>query len=94
VGVGYLLVQGGCGDRRRSARTAVVAGHRISADPGHPADLFAGSVAIGAVLLVWAKYSEKRASGYERRERMSDVCEVGLSESFQVSLAILDCLQN
>ncbi|WP_422909438.1 hypothetical protein ACOCLD_12790 [Pseudomonas sp. MAC6] len=46
------------------------------------------------MLLVWAKYSEQRASGYERRERMPDVCEVGLSESFQVSLAILDCLQN
>lgn len=28
---------------------------------------------IGAVLLVWAKYNEQRASGYERRERMPDV---------------------
>jgi biofilm PGA synthesis protein PgaD len=49
---------------------------------------------VGAALLVWAKYNERRAYGYERRERMPDVCEVGLSENFQVSLPILDCLQN
>jgi|GEM_PF-1372492 len=51
-------------------------------------------LAIGAVLLAWAKYNERRADWYQRRERMPDICERGLSANFQVSLPILDCLQN
>ncbi|MVW73731.1 poly-beta-1,6-N-acetyl-D-glucosamine biosynthesis protein PgaD [Pseudomonas xionganensis] len=51
-------------------------------------------LAIGALLLAWAKYNERRAEWYERRERMPDICERGLSANFQVSLPILDCLQN
>lgn len=51
-------------------------------------------IAIGVVLLAWAKYNERRADWYQRRTRMPDVCEEGLSERFQVSLPVLDCLQN
>lgn len=49
---------------------------------------------ISAVLLAWAKYNERRADGYQRRTRMPDICERSLSANFQVSLPILDCLQN
>lgn len=51
-------------------------------------------LAIGTVLLAWAKYNERRADWYQRRERMPDICERDLSTNFQVSLPILDCLQN
>lgn len=51
------------------------------------------ALSITATLLIWAKYSQHRAQWYPRRVRMSDVGELGLAESFQVSLPILDCLQ-
>lgn len=51
------------------------------------------ALAIGVALLAWAKYHEYRAAWRQRRVRVPNVCERGLSRSFQVSLAILDCLR-
>lgn len=52
------------------------------------------SLGVATVLLAWAKYHEYRAEWRQRRVRVPNVCERGLSESFQVSLAILDCLRH
>lgn len=52
------------------------------------------ALGISLALLVWAKYNEHQAAWRQRRVRVPDICERNLSESFQVSLAILDCLRN
>lgn len=52
------------------------------------------ALGISVLLLIWAKYNEQRAESCQRRVRAPDICERGLSESFQVSMAVLDCLQN
>lgn len=95
VGFGYLLVQGVAAviaDDQQGPRLSLGTEFLLTLDTLLIYLLVA--LLIGAVLLVWAKYNEQRASGYERRERMPDICEVGLSENFQVSLPVLDCLQN
>src|SRR5690606_8271979 len=48
---------------------------------------------IGLMLFAWAKYSQQRSGGYPRRGRAPDVGEAGLAANFEVSLAIVNCLQ-
>ncbi|MCU1717781.1 poly-beta-1,6-N-acetyl-D-glucosamine biosynthesis protein PgaD [Pseudomonas sp. 5P_3.1_Bac2] len=54
------------------------------------------ALAIGLCLFAWAKYNERRAGNYQRRERVPDVGVQSLSDEFQVSLtafAYLQCQQ-
>ncbi|MBN7769750.1 poly-beta-1,6-N-acetyl-D-glucosamine biosynthesis protein PgaD [Marinobacter daepoensis] len=48
---------------------------------------------LSAVLLGWAKYSERRAARYQRRKPIPDMTDTQLASSFGVSLPILKMMQ-
>jgi biofilm PGA synthesis protein PgaD len=51
------------------------------------------AAAIALVLFVWAKYNQRRAGTYKRRERVPDAGIQCLSNEFQVSLTAFEYLQ-
>ncbi|MFI8609650.1 poly-beta-1,6-N-acetyl-D-glucosamine biosynthesis protein PgaD [Pseudomonas sp. AOB-7] len=90
----YLLVQGVASllaSGRHGPRPALVAEIMPTLDTLLIYLLVA--LGLGTILLAWAKYNERRAGWYQRRSRMPDIAEETLAANFQVSLAILDCLQ-
>jgi biofilm PGA synthesis protein PgaD len=93
VGLTYLVVMGVLGmlESNPAARSSLGSEFLLTLDTLLIYLMVA--VVFTAMLFTWAKYNQHRAEWYPRRVRMSDVGELGLAESFQVSLPILDCLQ-
>ncbi|MFI8481755.1 poly-beta-1,6-N-acetyl-D-glucosamine biosynthesis protein PgaD [Pseudomonas sp. NPDC078700] len=57
------------------------------------ADFLAWGALLGAVLLIWAKYNELRASRYSRRQNIPNLCDKRICASFFVTLADLKILR-
>lgn len=86
VAMAYLLVQGVASllaSGRHGSRPALVAGIMPTLDTLLIYLLVA--LGLGAILLAWAKYNERRAGWYQRRSRMPDIAEETLAANFQVS---------
>lgn len=47
---------------------------------------------LSATLLIWAKYNQHRASRYSRRQRIPDITEQQLANSFGVSAQVLEMI--
>jgi biofilm PGA synthesis protein PgaD len=94
AGVTYLVIMGVLGmleSNQQGARASL--GHEFLLTLDTLLIYLMVAVVITAMLFTWAKYNQLRAEWYPRRKRMSDVGEMGLAESFQVSVAVLECLQ-